>query len=116
MHAPCYQSPSTRRPECLAIDACLGALASPAPERFEESLEWWFTATERFALQLHEADHDAYLTMSAVEYLRQQTPPQMLNTGKNTRLAERYARAYNLPSRSRMTTITNTTPNKPLGA
>jgi hypothetical protein len=27
----------------LAIDACLGALATPAPERFEESLERWFT-------------------------------------------------------------------------
>ena len=59
----------------LAIDAYLGALATPAPERFEESLERWFTATERYALQLHEVDHDAYLTMKRREYLRQQKPP-----------------------------------------
>ena len=60
----------------LAIDAYLGALATPAPERFEESLERWFTTTERYALQLHEVDHDAYLTMKRQEYLRQrQMPP-----------------------------------------
>jgi hypothetical protein len=59
----------------LAIDAYLGALASPAAERFEESLDRWFTSTERFALQLHEVDHDAYFTMKRREYLRQQTPP-----------------------------------------
>lgn len=59
----------------LAIDAHLGALATPAPERFEESLERWFTATERYALQLHEVDHDAYLTMKRREHLRQQQMP-----------------------------------------
>jgi hypothetical protein len=59
----------------LAIDAYLGALATPAPQRFEESLERWFTATERYALQLHEVDHDAYLTMKRREYLRQQALP-----------------------------------------
>jgi len=57
----------------LAIDAYLGALATPAPQRFEESLERWFAATERYALQLHEVDHDAYVTMKRREYLRQQT-------------------------------------------
>jgi hypothetical protein len=59
----------------LAIDAHLGALTAPAPERFEESLKRWFTATERYALQLHEVDYDAYLTMKRREYLRQQMPP-----------------------------------------
>jgi hypothetical protein len=59
----------------LAIDAHLGALSTPASERFEESLKRWFTATERHALQLHEVDRDAYLTMKRREYLRQQMPP-----------------------------------------
>jgi len=59
----------------LAIDAYLGALAAPTPQRFEESLERWFTATERYAVQLHEVDHDTYVTMKRREYLRQQTPP-----------------------------------------
>ena len=59
----------------LAIDAYLGALAAPAPQQFEESLERWFMATERYAVQLHEVDHDAYVTMKRREYLRQQTSP-----------------------------------------
>ena len=59
----------------LAIDAYLGALATPAPQRFEESLERWFSSTERYALQLHEVDHDAYVSMKRSEYLRQQTLP-----------------------------------------
>jgi hypothetical protein len=57
----------------LAIDSYLGALATLAPQRFDESLERWFAATERYALQLHEVDHDAYVTMKRREYLRQQT-------------------------------------------
>lgn len=59
----------------LAIDAYLDAAAAPAPERFAESLERWFTATERYALQLHEVEHDAYVTMKRREYLRQQMLP-----------------------------------------
>jgi hypothetical protein len=59
----------------LAIDAHLDALTAPAPERFEESLTRWFAATERYSLQLHEVDYDAYLTMKRREYLRQQMPP-----------------------------------------
>lgn len=57
----------------LAVDAYLGALAAPAPQRFEQSLEHWFTATERYALQLHEVDRDTYFAMKRREYLRQQT-------------------------------------------
>ena len=60
----------------LAIDAYLGALATPAPQRFDDSLERWFTATERYAMQLHEVDHDAYVAMKRREYLRQRTPQQ----------------------------------------
>jgi hypothetical protein len=56
----------------LAIDAYLSALAAPADQRFEESLEQWFAATERYTLQLHEVEHDAYLTMKRREHQRQQ--------------------------------------------
>jgi hypothetical protein len=57
----------------LAIDAHLGSLAAPPGERFEDSLERWFTASERYALQLHEVDHDSYITMKRREYERQQS-------------------------------------------
>jgi hypothetical protein len=59
----------------FAIDAYLGALAIPAGDRFEESLTRWFTATERYPVQLHEVDYDFYLTMKRREYLRQRMPP-----------------------------------------
>ena len=57
----------------LAIDAYLGALATPAPERFEDSLGRWFDATERYSRQLHEVDREAYFAMKRREYVRQQT-------------------------------------------
>lgn len=57
----------------LAVDAYLGAFATPAPERFEQSLGRWFDATERYPRQLHEVDRDTYLTMKRREYLNQQT-------------------------------------------
>ncbi len=58
----------------LAIDAYLGALAAPAPQRFEQSLERWYGATERYARQLHEVDHDSYVAMKQREYQRQHAP------------------------------------------
>lgn len=57
----------------LAIDAYLGALETPAPARFERSLERWFNATELYSRQLHEIDREAYFSMKRSEYLRQQT-------------------------------------------
>ena len=57
----------------LAFDAYLAALASPAPLRFEKSIQRWFTDTERFARQLREVKHDDYITMKRGQYLRQQT-------------------------------------------
>ena len=59
----------------LALEAFLGTVGTPAPQRFEESLERWYAATGRYALQLYEIDHDDYITMKRNEYLRQQTPP-----------------------------------------
>ena len=56
----------------LAIDAYLQALGSPAPQRFEQSLERWFADTERFSRQLREVAHDDYITMKRGQYLRQQ--------------------------------------------
>jgi hypothetical protein len=57
----------------LAIEAYLGALASPAGDRFEQSLEQWFIASERYPRQLHEVDRDAYLAMKRNEHHRQQS-------------------------------------------
>jgi len=57
----------------LAIDAYLHSLGSPAPQRFEESVERWFATTERFAQQLHEVEHDDYIAMKRRQYLRQQS-------------------------------------------
>ena len=58
----------------LAIDAYLGSLAAPAPQRFEQSLERWYSGTERYPRQLHEIDRDSYLAMKRREYQRQQAP------------------------------------------
>jgi hypothetical protein len=57
----------------LAIDAYLGSLATPAPERFEQSLERWFNATELYPRQLREIDRDTYFAIKRGEYARQQT-------------------------------------------
>jgi len=57
----------------LAFDAYLHALGSPPAQRFEQSIERWFTDTERFARQLHEVKHDDYISMKRGQYLRQQT-------------------------------------------
>jgi hypothetical protein len=57
----------------LAIDAYLGALATPAPAQLEKRLQSWFAATEKFPRQLHDVDATAYLEMKRREYLRQQT-------------------------------------------
>jgi hypothetical protein len=59
----------------LAIDAFLQVLGSPAPLRFEQSLELWFADTERFARQLREVSHDDYITMKRGQYLRQGDSP-----------------------------------------
>ena len=55
----------------LAVEAYLSARALPPPERFKESAERWFAATERYALQLHELDRETYVAMKLAEYQRQ---------------------------------------------
>ena len=56
----------------LAIDAYLGATSTPAEQQFEKRLQDWFSATERYATQLHEVDRAAYLDMKRREYQRMQ--------------------------------------------
>jgi hypothetical protein len=57
----------------LAIDSFLGATGTALDAQPEKRLRDWFTATERYARQLHEMDREAYLGMKRVEYARQQT-------------------------------------------
>lgn len=55
----------------LAIDAFLGALASPRELRVEKSLRDWFAASERYPRQLHEMEQADYLVMKRREVARQ---------------------------------------------
>lgn len=57
----------------LAIDAYLGALASPANARLDKRLTDWFDATEQYPRQLHEVTRAEYIQMKHDEYQRQQT-------------------------------------------
>lgn len=57
----------------LAIDAFLEAQALPATQQLQASLQGWFTATERYAQQLHEVDRDTYVGMKLREVQRQRT-------------------------------------------
>jgi len=61
----------------LAIDAWLAARAQSEAGLLPRSLQLWFSATERFARQLHEIDREAYVEMKLREVQRQQTvaPP-----------------------------------------
>ncbi len=56
----------------LAIESFLGALSTPPSAQLEKRLQDWFTASERYPLQLHEMERDAYLDMKRREYRRQQ--------------------------------------------
>jgi hypothetical protein len=60
----------------LAIEAYVGSLSVPPPDRLEKRLHDWFAATERFRRQLHELDETAYLAMKRKEVLRQQSATQ----------------------------------------
>ncbi|EEA03844.1 putative signal peptide protein [Burkholderia sp. H160] len=56
----------------LAIDAYLGALASPPNARVDKRFADWFDATEQYPRQLHEVSRTDYLQMKHNEYQRQQ--------------------------------------------
>ena len=58
----------------LAIDSYLGALAMPPAQQVEKRLRDWFTATERYALQLHEMSEAEYLDMKRKEVARRAAP------------------------------------------
>ncbi|MEO6920279.1 MAG: hypothetical protein ABI171_14860, partial [Collimonas sp.] len=56
----------------LAIDSFLAAANEAPAAQQEKRLQNSFTAIERYPLQLHEMDRNAYLDMKRAEYLRQQ--------------------------------------------
>jgi hypothetical protein len=55
----------------LAIEAYLGALATPPSDQTEKRLRDWFDAVERYPLQLHELERNEYLDMKRREVQRQ---------------------------------------------
>ncbi len=55
----------------LAIEAYLDALALPEAARAEWRVADWYASTERYPLQLHEVERDAYLAMKRGEIRRQ---------------------------------------------
>jgi hypothetical protein len=59
----------------LAVDAYLSALSTPPDQRLEKRLQNWFSATERYPLQLHEMEWGEYLAMKRKEYQRQIAGP-----------------------------------------
>jgi len=65
----------------LAIDAYLDSLSAPPQQQVERRLRDWFTATERYPLQLHEISEDDYLAMKRKEIQRQQAPTETARAG-----------------------------------
>ncbi len=61
----------------LALQSHLQASGAPPPAQLQQSLDLWFSATERYAEQLHEMDRADYLAMKLKEVKRQATvaPP-----------------------------------------
>jgi hypothetical protein len=55
----------------LAIDAFLNAEDVAPSAQLEKRLQTWFSATERYARQLHEMERDEYLKMKRAENMRQ---------------------------------------------
>ncbi len=55
----------------LAIESYLATLRDPSDQRLDRRLRDWYTATERYARQLHEQSMDEYLTMKHREARQQ---------------------------------------------
>ena len=56
----------------LAINSYLDTANEPSPVALEKRLQSWFTASERYPLQLHELERGEYMTMKRDEFVRQQ--------------------------------------------
>ena len=61
----------------LALQSHLQSRSAPGAARLQQSLELWFSATERYAEQLHEMERADYVAMKLKEVKRQETvaPP-----------------------------------------
>lgn len=61
----------------FALQAHLQSHGAPGTARLQQSLEGWFSATERYAEQLHEIERADYVAMKLKEVKRQETvaPP-----------------------------------------
>ena len=57
----------------LAIDSYLASANLPAAKQLDARLQSWFSATERYPLQLHEIERAEYISMKHDEYQRQQS-------------------------------------------
>jgi len=55
----------------LAIESFLATQALPPPDRLNASLQSWFSATERYPLQLHEVERAEYIEMKLRAVKRQ---------------------------------------------
>jgi hypothetical protein len=55
----------------LAIEAYLGAVATPAADQVEKRLHDWYAAVARYPRQLHELERNEYLEMKRREVQRQ---------------------------------------------
>ena len=60
----------------LAVDAHLASLSTPPDQRREKRIATWFSASERYARQLHEMDRAQYVAMKRGEYERAQVSLQ----------------------------------------
>jgi len=58
----------------LAIEAYLGAMSAPVAEQLPKRLNDWYTAVERYPLQLHELERDEYLDMKRAQLKYQEAP------------------------------------------
>jgi hypothetical protein len=58
----------------LAIDAYLAALTTPTEKQLDKSLQYWYSNSEQYAVQLHEIELNEYLDMKHQEYQRQHMP------------------------------------------
>lgn len=57
----------------LAIDSYLDSLNVAPADQLDARLQRWYTAVERYPVQLHEIEREAYMSMKHEEHLRQQT-------------------------------------------